>query len=144
LNSVLQAGIPNPVDATLKQADTRNPMDLAILSHAQPDVREYRKIREIPFDFERRLVSVGAEDECSRLLLAKGAPESVLERSVAYEVNGAPHPMDADARSRCEKTYQDLCAAGFRVVGVGYRRVPVQDTYEISDERELVLAGFVT
>jgi Mg2+-importing ATPase len=144
LNSVLQAGIPNPVDQTLKQADTRNPMDLAILNHDHPDVREYKKIREIPFDFERRLVSVVAEDGGGRLLVAKGAPENIIERSVACEANGAALPMDADARLRCEKAYQDLCAAGFRVVGVAYRRVPVQDAYEMSDEKELVLAGFVT
>jgi Mg2+-importing ATPase len=144
LNSALQAGIPNPVDKSLQQADTRNPLDRAILSHDQPDVREYRKIREIPFDFERRLVSVVAEDGGGRLLLTKGAPESVLERSVAYETDGVQHSMDTDARSRCEKTFEDLCAKGFRIVGVAYRRVPVQDAYETSDERDLVLAGFVT
>jgi Mg2+-importing ATPase len=144
INSALQAGIANPIDESMQQPDTRNPLDLAILSHDHPDVHEYKKIREIPFDFERRLVSVVAGDGDGRLLVAKGAPESVLDRSVAYEINGPPHLMDADARSRCDKTYLDLCAAGFRVVGVAYRRVPVQDAYEISDERDLVLAGFVT
>src|SRR5215471_3111295 len=144
LNSALQSGLANPVDASLQQAETRNPLDLAILRHDQPDVREYRKIREIPFDFERRLVSVVAEDGGGRLLVTKGAPESVLERSVAYDLNGTPHPMDTDVRSRCEKMYESLCAGGFRVVGVAYRRVPVQDAYEPSDERDLVLAGFVT
>jgi Mg2+-importing ATPase len=52
--------------------------------------------------------------------------------------------MDADGRSRCERTYENLCEKGFRIVGVAYRRIPVQDAYETSDERDLVLAGFVT
>src|SRR5215471_13037017 len=94
INSALQAGIRNPVDESLKQADTRNPLDLAILNHDHPDVHQYKKVREIPFDFERRLLSVVAEDGGGRLLVTKGAPESVLSRSIAYEENGAQHAMD--------------------------------------------------
>jgi Mg2+-importing ATPase len=144
INSALQAGIRNPVDESLKQADTRNPLDLAILNHDHPDVHQYKKVREIPFDFERRLLSVVAEDGGGRLLVTKGAPESVLSRSIAYEENGAQHAMDDDARSRCVKTYQAICTGGLRAIGVAYRKVPVQDTYEASDERDLVLAGFIT
>jgi Mg2+-importing ATPase len=144
INSALQAGIPNPVDESLRQADTRNPLDLAILNHDHPDVSRYKKVREIPFDFERRLLSVVAEDGGGRILISKGAPESMLSRSVAYDAGGSRHELDDDTRSRCEKTYQDLCASGFRVVAVAYRQVPVQDAYEVSDEEGLTLAGFIT
>jgi len=78
------------------------------------------------------------------VLVTKGAPESVLSRAIAYEAEGAQHAMDDAARIRCEKTYQDLCAGGFRVIGVAYRPVPVQETYEATDEKELILAGFIT
>jgi Mg2+-importing ATPase len=144
INSALQAGVKNPVDDSLRQAETRNPMDLAVLNHDRPDIRTYTKVREIPFEFERRLLSIVAQDGGERVLIAKGAPESVLERSTSYKLDGSDHAMDDEARARCEKTYQDLCAAGFRVLGVAYREVPVQDCYEASDEKDLVLVGFVT
>jgi Mg2+-importing ATPase len=144
INSALQAGIPNPVDESLRQAETRNPLDLAILNHDHPDVSTYNKVREIPFDFERRLLSVVAEDGGGRLLITKGAPESILSRSTAYEAGGSRYVLDDDTRSRCEKTYQDLCAGGFRVVAVAHRQIPVQEAYEPSDEQDLTLAGFVT
>jgi Mg2+-importing ATPase len=143
INSALQTGISNPVDEAVRQKEVRNPLDLAILGHDHPDVQRYKKVREIPFDFERRLVSIVVEDG-SRLLITKGAPESLLTRVTFCEANGAQHPMNDVTRSRCEKTYQGLCASGFRVIGVAYRRVPVQDTYDPSDERDLVLGGFVT
>lgn len=144
INSALQAGIRNPVDESLRQAETRNPLDLAILNHDHPDVSKYKKVREIPFDFERRLLSVVAEDGGTRMLITKGAPESILSRSIAYEAGGSQYALNDDARSRCEKTYQGLCTGGFRVVAVAYRQVPVQDAYEPADEQDLTLAGFIT
>ena len=156
INSILQTGIQNPVDESLRQkrarpatstansAEIRDPLDLAILSHDHPDVHAYKKVREIPFDFERRMLSVVAENGGGRLLITKGAPESVLARSVAYELDGSQHDMDDAARSRCENTYLGYCAEGFRVLGVAYRAVPIQETYETSDERDLVFVGFAT
>jgi Mg2+-importing ATPase len=144
INSALQTGIVNPVDRSVRQAQTRNPLDLAVLNHDHPDVHTYKKIREIPFEFERRLLSLVVEDLSGRLLITKGAPENVLDRSGFYETAGSSYPLDDATRARCQKTYEDLSAAGFRVLGVGYRRVPIQDSYDTSDERDLVLAGFVT
>ena len=59
----------------------RSPLDAAILQHAAPDAAGYEKVDELPFDFERRRLSVvmkTPDDEKRRLLITKGAPESVL------------------------------------------------------------------
>jgi P-type Mg2+ transporter len=144
LNSVLQAGISNPVDESLRSVEMRNPLDIAILSHDHPDVRAYRKLAEVPFDFERRLVSVVVGNGDKRLLVIKGAPESVIARCTAYTINGELHSIDDAAHSRFESTYRDFCTNGLRVLAVAYRSIPAQTAYEASDERELVLVGFVT
>jgi Mg2+-importing ATPase len=144
LNSVLQAGISNPVDESLRSVEMRNPLDIAILSHDHPDVRAYRKLAEVPFDFERRLVSVVVGNGDKRLLVIKGAPESVIARCTAYTINGELHSIDDAAHSRFESTYRDFCTNGRRVLAVAYRSIPAQTAYEASDERELVLVGFVT
>jgi len=61
----------------------RNPLDEAIL--ARPfDAAAWRKIDEVPFDFERRRVSVLAETDGERLLIVKGAPEDILRLSGCY------------------------------------------------------------
>ena len=62
------------------------------------------KIDEIPFDFERRRLSVVVEapgGDGRRLLITKGAPESIIERSTAFEVDGRVQPLDAAARQAC-------------------------------------------
>ena len=133
INSTLQAGIQNPVDESLRTTGA-NPLDLAILSHDHPDIHTYQKAAEIPFDFERRLLSIVAQNADQRVLITKGAPESVLSRCTKFEANGLQEPIDAASRSGCEKTYQAFSSQGLRVLGVAYRQVPVQAKYETGDE----------
>ncbi len=131
LNSVHQTGIHSPLDA-------------AILRHARPPAEQSRKVDEIPFDFERRRLSVVVDVGADRLMITKGAPESILEHCDACEVDATRVGMDAVTRAHCRATYDDLSARGYRVLAVAYRDVPRQATYSVTDERQLVLAGFVT
>ncbi|MCM3870799.1 MAG: magnesium-translocating P-type ATPase [Pyrinomonadaceae bacterium] len=149
LNSLHETGVSNPLDQAIKsQAINRsgnaNPLDLAVLQHDHPDIHDYRKIDEIPFDFERRRVSIVVERDAERLLITKGAPESVLPVCSRYELNGQQAPLDGDSRARCETTYRDLCARGFRVLAVAYSAVSLEEVYRAGDERNLILAGFLT
>ncbi|HEY3025612.1 MAG TPA: magnesium-translocating P-type ATPase [Pyrinomonadaceae bacterium] len=144
LNSLHETGVNNPLDQAIKQSRTSNPLDTAVLQHDHPNIHGFRKIDEIPFDFERRRVSIVVEDENERLLITKGAPESVLPVCSAYELNGQQQPLDADSRARAEATYRGLCARGFRILAVAYATVPQQDVYRAADEKDLVLAGFLT
>jgi Mg2+-importing ATPase len=120
----------------------KSPLDVAILKHGSPNVQSYHKLDEIPFDFERRRLSVAVEHAGERLLITKGAPESVLACCTSYEVNGEALPLDAQAQEQCAATYKRLSAQGYRVLAVASRVLPVQDAYRLQDERELVLVGY--
>jgi Mg2+-importing ATPase len=149
LNSLHETGVSNPLDQAIKSqvsklAQTINPLDAAVLQHDHPDIHAFRKLDEIPFDFERRRVSVVVENEGKRLLITKGAPESVLPVCTSYESNGQQQPFDATSRAHAETTYREFCARGFRMLAVAYSVVTEQEVYKASDERDLVLAGFLT
>jgi Mg2+-importing ATPase len=144
INSLHETGIRHPTDAAVLHRVNTNPIDSAILAHDHPDVHAYQKLDEIPFDFERRRISIVVGNDGRRLLVTKGAPERVLPLCVAYEAEGAVHPLDAAAASSAETTYRELSAQGFRVLAVAYRDPPVQETYTVADEKELILAGYVT
>ena len=144
LNSLHETGVSNPLDQAIKQRQSSNPLDSAVLHHDQPDIHVYRKLDEIPFDFERRRVSIVVEHEGERLLITKGAPESVLPACTAYELNGQQQPLNDESLKRCEATYRDLSARGFRMLAVAYAVPSQQDVYRADDEKDLVLAGFLT
>ncbi len=143
LNSFYETGVENSVNAALRKAGA-NPLDVAILAHDHPDVKPYRKLDEIPFDFERRRLSVVIETGGERLMITKGAPESVLAVCSEYEIDGQPKQLAAEDRKRCEATYRGLSAQGYRVLAVADRVMPKQDAYRAADERELVLVGYLT
>ena len=125
------------------QTGLRSPMDDALLRHAHPDLAVATRIDEVPFDFERRRVSVIVEENGTRLLVSKGAPESVLAACAFVAVDGAPAPLDARARGQVDALFRRLSADGYRVLGVAFRPVSIRPAYGRADESELVLAGLV-
>jgi Mg2+-importing ATPase len=71
----------------------RSPLDAAILKGVPPQgIEDYEKCDEIPFDFERRRLSIVVERAGERLLLTKGAPEGILPLLVSYEAGGKSPP----------------------------------------------------
>ncbi|MFY9611466.1 MAG: magnesium-translocating P-type ATPase [Blastocatellia bacterium] len=144
LNSFFETGVEDALNKAILQKAGASPLDLAILHHDHPDVAGYQKLDEIPFDFERRRLSIVVQAGGDRLLIAKGAPESVLAVCSEYELDGRTIPLDAEAQARCKATYETLSADGFRVLAVAYRTMPHQTRYNAADEQDLVLAGYVT
>jgi Mg2+-importing ATPase len=123
----------------------RSPLDDAILEHASIDASYWRKIDEVPFDFERRRVSVLLDNGATRLLVVKGAPEDILRLSVSYQGDdgAAPCPMDEAARTRINQQFDALGREGFRVLGIASRQVASAHPHAVvGDETALVFAGF--
>jgi Mg2+-importing ATPase len=125
------------------ESGVKNPVNVAILKHDPLDISAYRKVDEVPFDFERRRLSVVVETKGEILLITKGAPESVLTCCSQFEVNGQTHPLDSDARAKCQAIYDGLSSTGYRVLAVASRSVPQQEVYRAADEKDLALAGFL-
>jgi len=125
----------------------RSPLDVAILQQAAADAAGYQKIDEIPFDFERRRLSVVVEAPGGggrRLLITKGAPESIIERSTAFEAGGHVTQLDAATRQACAAIHEHMSEDGLRVLAVAYRWLEPRVAYSRDDEADLVLAGFVS
>jgi Mg2+-importing ATPase len=102
-------------------------------------------VDEVPFDFERRRVSVlVAAPACPRLLVVKGALEDILRLSINYERDSpADCPaLDALARQRILALFESMSREGFRVLGIAWKREPAdREHVVVTDEAELVFAG---
>ena len=125
------------------ESGLRSPLDEAILQHRTFDARVWTKIDEVPFDFERRRVSVLLERGGERELVVKGAPDDILQLCTAYETGTATQPLDEAALAQVRATCHALEDDGFRVLAIAWRRVPPEhDHAVVNDESELVLVGF--
>jgi Mg2+-importing ATPase len=127
------------------ETGVKSPLDDAILSHAHIDASRWKKIDEVPFDFERRRVSVLIDNGDTRWLVVKGAADEIVNLCAHVEVAGAgsQRPLDNAALVRIRGQYHALEDEGLRVLGIAWREVPIDHPHAVvSDETELVLAGF--
>jgi Mg2+-importing ATPase len=123
----------------------KSPLDAAILAHRTLDVAAWRKLDEVPFDFERRRVSVLVARGEEHLLAVKGAPEDVLAvSSFRRAADGSAAPLDAAGRAALMATVDRLGAEGFRLLGVATRALAAEHLAGgAREEAELVFAGFL-
>lgn len=137
-DSVDAAGQPSPYTFLLAsvnsnlQTGIRSPLDAAIMRKRAPEISAYTKLAEIPFDFERRRLSVIVEHQGKRLMITKGAPENVLAQTGSSGGTPAAHEVS-----------QRLQSEGFRVLAVAFKEIGAQPRYTVADEAGLTLAGYV-
>lgn len=142
------------------QTGLKNLLDVAVLEHSELHQyikveEDFKKIDEIPFDFQRRRMSVILELKNGRhLLICKGAVEEMLDvcthafdpgedRQLHIE-NDKIVPMNDDMRTIVSNTSRKLNEEGLRVLLVAIKEYDERPlTYSIKDENELVLTGFI-
>ncbi len=126
------------------QTGLKSPLDEAVLKHEELNIREYKKIDEIPFDFTRKRVTVVVEYGGERILISKGAPEEVHKICSSIEDNGEVKSISEEFKRKITEKYIELSREGYRVLSVCYRVDRSNKTvYTITDEREMVFLGFI-
>jgi len=126
------------------ESGLKSALDDAILARGAIDPSPWRKIDEVPFDFERRRVSVLVECGGERTLIVKGAPEDVIRISTRVETaDGASQELTDALRAALHASFEELSAQGFRLLGIASRTGPSsQTTCVLGDEADLTFAGF--
>jgi Mg2+-importing ATPase len=132
------------------QSGLKNLLDVAVLQHVELGRNlhmrhQYSKVDEIPFDFQRRRLSVvlGREDG-KHILICKGAVEEIFAVCKSYQLDDEVGPLDASHFALAQEETTQLNADGFRVVAVAYREIAqTKAAYSVDDEKELTLVGYV-
>lgn len=142
------------------QTGLKNLLDAAVLEHTELHdylkVEEhFLKIDEIPFDFQRRRMSVILEQHNGKhLLICKGAVEEMLDlctqvfdpgedRQLHIE-NDRIIPLDKIAREMVLNTSKTLNKEGLRVLLVAIKEYDERPlTYSVDDEKNMILTGFI-
>lgn len=120
----------------------KNPLDEAILSHTQLSIDGWRKLAEIPFDFERRRVSVLVANDTQHQWIVKGAPEDILKLCSQWQQKAAVKSLTQEDASSLLNRYQEASKKGFRVLGIAYQPVSPDHPNPPLPEKNLIFAGF--
>lgn len=124
------------------EAGIKSPLDDAILKHNAPSVVGYEKVDEIPFDFNRKRLSVVVRYGKDYRLITKGEAESVFAICETVVSDGISQPFDDSRRAEAEDTLKKLSADGYRVLGVAESNVKEQSLYTVTAEHAMTLVGF--
>jgi Mg2+-importing ATPase len=143
---VLQLGYLN----SFHQTGLRNLLDVAVLDQKKVAAElkaetDWRKVDEIPFDFQRRRMSVVvAKQGGLDLLICKGALEEVFHCCDRVEVDGEVVHLDEELQQRYRNVARELNDDGLRVIAVGYRELPAGHApCSVADESAMVLTGYL-
>ena len=132
------------------QTGLKNLMDRAILSHVkelglESLSRSYKKVDEIPFDFQRRRMSVVVEDlNGKRQIITKGAVEEMLSVCTYAEFEGEVRPLTDEMRNKAQRIVGEMNAQGMRVLALAQKSfLSKENNFAVTDEKDMVLIGYL-
>lgn len=132
------------------QTGLKNLLDVAVLEHADQNVKmeklRYHKLDEIPFDFERRRMSVVVRTPSKRVrMITKGAVEEMLSICRSVEINHEVVDLSPELVKTIQANSQQYNRDGLRVIALAYRDIEhEQNVFSVADENNLTLCGFLT
>jgi P-type Mg2+ transporter len=127
------------------QTGLRNLIDRAVIEHADLNAdQDCRLVDELPFDFQRRRMSVVVEVEGDHVLICKGAVEEIYSCCSHYQIDDEIYPLIDLIRSDLFEEVDKLNRDGFRVLGIAYREFTSdRNVFTVQDESQLVLLGYI-
>ena len=142
LNSYFQTGLKNLMDRAIINRTHKEAKKHEIVRDLD---QTFHKIDELPFDFERRRMSVIVKDEDGVVsMVTKGALEEMLSVSNYVEYKGEIKRLTDEVRQEVLAEVAQLNEQGLRVLGVSYKTdLDENDIFSVEDERDMILTGYL-
>lgn len=125
-----------------------NPIDQAILSYGKPNISGFQKLDEVPYDFNRKRLSIlatfGPENEkqiAEHIIVTKGALKNILEICTSAMLAGEVVEISL-VRDQIQARFLELSSQGFRVLGLA-KKIVQTDVLQARDEKDMTFLGFL-
>ncbi|MEZ0323378.1 MAG: magnesium-translocating P-type ATPase [Hydrogenothermaceae bacterium] len=129
LNSTFQTGYQNPIDEAIKSTCDKN---LSL---------DYKKLDEIPYDFNRRRLSILVKKEDKNIVITKGAYKEILEICDYVDIEDEIKPI-GQFKDQIETVYQSYSKEGFKIIALAYKETE-KDSITYEEENSMVFLGFI-
>jgi P-type Mg2+ transporter len=129
LNAASESGYANPIDAAIRQ-------------HQTFDISSYQKLDEVPYDFNRKRLSILFANEHTQLIITKGSLNNILDVCATVETAPSQIVDITGERQQLQQQAEDLGSKGFRVLGVAYRAFD-RTSFGKADESNMTFLGYL-
>jgi Mg2+-importing ATPase len=130
------------------QSGLKNLLDVAVLEASEKSKKGFlegcQKLDEIPFDFNRKRMSVVVQTHEGEFLISKGSLETILPQCSGYKHGNNVLPLDDAGIAKIRALHDGLNLKGLRVLAVALCNVTElhRTTFSAADESSLILIGF--
>ena len=138
LNSFYHTGVAHHLDRAILRCQEMPNQELHFASLS----KQYVKLDELPFDYERKLVSVLVQAQEEKLLLVKGNIDEVYKRCRYIEYKGQCSAIESNDFSSIHRVVDEMLEEGMKVLAVAYKKMD-QDQIRAEDEQDLILLGYL-
>lgn len=129
LNAASESGYVNPIDAAIRAAKTF-------------DISGYQKLDEVPYDFNRKRLSILFTKENTHLIVTKGSLKTILDVCSSVETAEGKTIDMAGQQQKLQQRAEEMGSKGFRVLGVAYRNFE-RDCFSKDDEVNMTFLGYL-
>lgn len=136
LNSYYSTGIKNIIDRAI--------LSYAIKHDIPNKVKNYKKIDEIPFDYQRRMASVVVKNSENIRILTKGAVTEILNKCTQVKYQNKISELTEEIKGKVKNDVEKLINKGMQVIALAEKKEYTgQNTFNPKDEQDLVLLGYI-
>ncbi|WP_270998020.1 magnesium-translocating P-type ATPase [Listeria seeligeri] len=126
------------------QTGWKNVLDHAVMTKLNEKVANgWNKIGEIPFNFDRRRLSVIVESNLETRMITKGAVEEMLAVCTHKEIDGAISPLTMNEKDELQEMCSEMNRSGIRVICVAFKSQKTGVSFTKEDEEKMIIAGFL-
>ncbi len=122
----------------------KNPIDAAILDYKKPELENYNKQDEIPYDFLRKRLSIAVTHGAEHLMVTKGALKNILEVCSSVETKEGCIVDLASMQDQILEHFEAFSDQGLRTLGIAYKKLPSGALIGKNDETAMIFLGFLT
>lgn len=127
------------------QTGFSNPIDEAVKNFCKINIDAFKKIDEVPYDFQRKRLSIVVSEGGKHIMITKGAVPNILQVCIQAESTASEILEISDSvRKTIQAQYENLSGQGYRTIAICYKDVSDDPVIDKNDEVNMIFLGFLT
>ena len=136
INSYYSSGMKNIVDRAIMIYGSKHNLDNIL--------PKYEKIDEIPFDYNRKVMSIIVRNKNTYRMITKGAMEEVLKRCTKVKVKGKEEDLTKELIDIVTNKSKEMATSGMQVLALAAKKTEKGVlSFDENSEKEMTFIGFV-
>ena len=150
-NSLMKASILCNDSTSIDGKEIGDPTEVALvnLAHKYSLVEEkvrntYKRLKEIPFDSDRKLMSTLHKIDNKYILYTKGALDVLLERTTCIKTSNEVRKINEEDKKKILDNNRYLSENGLRVLAFAYKEIDSDRELSLDDENDFTFLGLIS